>query len=183
MAEIVDIVDEQDEVVGQITKEEAHAKQLAHRIGVVFVFYKGKLLVQRRTLEKDGLLDHSTAGHVGAGETYQQAAQREMDEEIGVHSPIHYIGTVSSFRERGEKSRYQHWYGLFETEISDEQFYGMRLAPREVAEMIPMTLEEIAEQMRMRRLDFSGGFPLTLTLYAKVKGLALGTIPLNKPEP
>jgi isopentenyldiphosphate isomerase len=119
MAEIIDIVNENDEVVGQATKDDAHLKRLPHRIGTVYIFYKGKLLVQGRSLEKDGLLDHSSAGHVHTGESYADAAAREMFEEVGIRGSLKYVGTVSSERERGDNSRFRHWFGLFEIELSD----------------------------------------------------------------
>jgi isopentenyldiphosphate isomerase len=49
-----------------------------------------------RTPEKDGMLDPSAAGHVATGETYEQAAIREMEEEIGVRAPVVFFG--DSFR-------------------------------------------------------------------------------------
>jgi 16S rRNA (adenine1518-N6/adenine1519-N6)-dimethyltransferase len=180
MTELIDIVNEDDVVVGCATKEEAHEKQFAHRIGVVFVFYRDQLLIQLRTPEKDGMLDPSAAGHVATGETYEQAAIREMEEEIGVRAPVVFLGTVSAYRERGERAHSRHIYGLFETHIDDMQYAGITLASREVARVIPIKLSDLSEQIRSRRADFSSGLVLVLRLYAKIKGLNLGDIPLEK---
>lgn len=81
--EIVDRVDKNDKIIGQTTKEEAHKNAYIHRVSAVFCFNpERKLLVQQR--KKDGLLDHSVGGHVGLGETYEMAAEREMKEELGI---------------------------------------------------------------------------------------------------
>ncbi len=85
-----DVVDEQDQVVGQATRGEVHAKKLLHRAVHVLVFDKrGQLLLQKRSLFKDvhpGTWDSSVAGHVDAGEDYRSAAIRELEEEMGIRA-------------------------------------------------------------------------------------------------
>jgi hypothetical protein len=60
------------------------------------------------------------------------------------------------------------------------QYAGITLASREVARVIPIKLSDLSEQIRSRRADFSSGLVLVLRLYAKIKGLNLGDIPLEK---
>jgi isopentenyldiphosphate isomerase len=178
-SELVDIVDNEDRVVGQLPKDEVHARSLPHRASCVFVFYKGKLLVQRRSLEKNGDLDPSASGHVGAEESYEAAAARELFEELGIRALPIYISKEWAEHARPGKTKYKHWYALFETEITDEQYVGIKISPREVAELIPMTLEEVAERVRMYRNEFSGAFVLMLSLYARIKNINLGYLPLD----
>jgi isopentenyldiphosphate isomerase len=182
MPELVDIVDNNDVVIGKKTKEEAHAHGLPHRASCIFVFYKGKLLVQRRSLEKNGDLDPSASGHVGAGESYEAAAERELFEELGIRALPIYIGKEWAEHARPGKTKYKHWYALFETEITDEQYAGIKISPREVAELIPMTLEEAAVRVRKNRVEFSGAFVLMLKIYAQDKGIDLGELPLEDPK-
>jgi len=86
--EIIDIVDEQDRVVGQAPRSEAYAKGLRHRC--VFVQARdaaGRVFVHRRTATKlvfPSLYDMFVGGVVGAGESYDEAALREAEEELGV---------------------------------------------------------------------------------------------------
>lgn len=86
--EIFDVVDENDVVVGRKTRGEVHAQKLMHRAVHVFVHdKKGQLLLQKRSMFKDvhpGTWDSSVAGHVDAGEDYQTAATRELEEEMGI---------------------------------------------------------------------------------------------------
>lgn len=86
--EIFDVVDEQDRVVGQATRKEVHARKLLHRAVHVLVFdWRGRVLLQKRSMAKDsspGCWDSSCSGHLDTGEDYAAAALRELEEEIGV---------------------------------------------------------------------------------------------------
>jgi len=168
MAEIIDIINDQDEVVGQARKDDAHKKHLLHRIGVVYVFCGDSLLVQKRSVEKDGLLDHSSAGHVHAGETYEQAAMREMREEIGLDTPIQFLGITNARHAGARDGKYTHRYGVYTARITPTQAAGLALSSREVSAMIPMTIEDIKKKMKESPGDFSGGFFATMSLYDEV---------------
>ncbi|WP_437031275.1 NUDIX hydrolase [Streptomyces sp. enrichment culture] len=86
--EILDIVDEHDRVVGRAPRGEVYARGLRHRC--VFVLARdaeGRVFVHRRTpgkLVHPSLHDMFVGGVVGAGESYDDAALREAEEELGV---------------------------------------------------------------------------------------------------
>ncbi|MFD0743052.1 NUDIX domain-containing protein [Phytohabitans flavus] len=86
--EILDVVDEHDVVVGQAPRREVYANRLRHR--ATFVLARdpdGQIFVHRRTARKlvfPSLYDMFVGGVLGAGETYDAAAQREAAEELGV---------------------------------------------------------------------------------------------------
>ncbi|MFD3516585.1 NUDIX domain-containing protein [Streptomyces sp. NPDC058657] len=86
--EILDIVDENDEVVGQAPRGEATARGLRHRCAFIRVRdAAGRTFVHRRTATKlvfPSLYDMFVGGVVGAGESYDEAALREAEEELGV---------------------------------------------------------------------------------------------------
>lgn len=86
--EVFDVVNEADEVIGQSSRKEIHEKGLIHRAVHILVRNKhGDILLQKRSPWKDrhpGVWDSSAAGHVDAGETYTQAAIREIGEELGM---------------------------------------------------------------------------------------------------
>jgi isopentenyldiphosphate isomerase len=83
-----DVVNERDEVVRRATRREVHATGLWHRAVHIMVFDTAKrVFLQKRSMLKDlspGLWDSSCSGHLDAGEDYDQAAIRELGEEIGV---------------------------------------------------------------------------------------------------
>ena len=88
-AEIFDIVDDEDRVVGQATRAECHGNPaLIHRVAhVLVVNAREELLLQKRSPGKDiqpGKWDTSVGGHLDPGESYHDAAVREMREELGL---------------------------------------------------------------------------------------------------
>ena len=86
--EEVDIVDEEDRVVGRASRSEMRARKLRHRATYILVFRTdGRLFVHRRTPGKDvfpSYYDVAVGGVVAAGESYDQGAVRELFEEVGV---------------------------------------------------------------------------------------------------
>jgi isopentenyl-diphosphate delta-isomerase type 1 len=86
--EIFDVVNDRDEVIGQSTRREVHARGLLHRAVHVLVFNaRGQVFLQKRSMAKDsapGCWDSSCSGHLDAGEDYLPAAVRELVEEIGL---------------------------------------------------------------------------------------------------
>lgn len=86
--EKLDIVDEDDNVVGQAPRGTAYARGLRHRC--VFIEARdaqGRVFVHRRTPTKlvfPSRYDMFVGGVVGAGESYDDAALREAEEELGV---------------------------------------------------------------------------------------------------
>jgi len=90
MDEIFDVVDDQDQVVGQKPRSEVHRLGLLHRAAHVLVFNAaGQVFLQKRSMNKDrqpGVWDSSASGHIDAGEDYDTGATRELREEIGLHA-------------------------------------------------------------------------------------------------
>ena len=94
--EWVDHVDDDDRVIGTVTRAEMRARRLLHRAvfiavlsgpGVGDTASGRRLLVHRRAAHKDvwpGRWDLAVGGVVSAGEPYDVAAVRELAEEIGV---------------------------------------------------------------------------------------------------
>lgn len=86
--ESVVVVDDHNFVLGSVPRGQMREEALCHRATYIFVFNsKGQLYVQERTLNKDiypGYFDPATGGVVTEGESYDQAAERELAEELGV---------------------------------------------------------------------------------------------------
>jgi isopentenyldiphosphate isomerase len=84
-----------DSVLGSIERSKAHLEQTLHRSGMVFLVRSdGKILLQRRSPSSPfpGCWDSSSSFHVTFGETYEQAARRELKEETGVSAALTYLG-------------------------------------------------------------------------------------------
>ncbi|WP_103072609.1 NUDIX hydrolase [Aquimarina sediminis] len=98
--ELIDILSTSGNLTGEIKlKSEAHRLGLYHASVHIWFFTKqGKVLVQKRADNKDtypSLWDVSVAGHIGSGETPENSAIREINEEIGIsisREELHFIG-------------------------------------------------------------------------------------------
>ena len=87
--ELFDIVDEEGRKIGQATRKECHSSpSLIHQVVHVFVFNsRGELFLQKRAETKDiqpGKWDTSVGGHFLPDELPEDAARREVKEELGV---------------------------------------------------------------------------------------------------
>ena len=87
--ELFDIVDENDKVIGQATRRDVHQNpKLIHRsIGIVIYSTDKRIFLQQRSMGKDtdqGKWTISCSGHVGSGDSYKKAAERELQEELGI---------------------------------------------------------------------------------------------------
>lgn len=93
--EKMDIVDKNNRPIGTCFKNEVYKFGYSHRISHVLIFdNEGRLALQKRA---DGVpfcpgcWVTSAGGHVRAGETYSSAAIRELDEELGLCSPLDFV--------------------------------------------------------------------------------------------
>lgn len=88
-AELFPVVDVEGNVLGSITRGEAHdGRKVLHPVVHLHVFNsKGELYLQRRPLWKDiqpGKWDTACGGHIDYGETPEEALLREVREELGI---------------------------------------------------------------------------------------------------
>jgi 8-oxo-dGTP pyrophosphatase MutT (NUDIX family) len=141
--ELMDVVDEQDRVVGQATRREVRRRRLLHRFSAVLCRDSaGRLYVHRRTDDKDvypGMYDMTAGGVLGAGETYLEAARRELAEELGVVGPEPRL--VFHHRYRGQEN--PSWSALFEVTWDGP----VRPQASEIAWGAFLTLDELADRL------------------------------------
>jgi len=87
MEEKVILVDEQDQVIGEAEKMQAHREARLHRSFTIFIFNsKGETLLQQRAKTKyhsGGLWSNAACGHPRPGEEIKEAARRRLKEENG----------------------------------------------------------------------------------------------------
>lgn len=85
--EQVILVNENDEKLGLMDKQEAHEKALLHRAFSVFIFNdKNQLMLQQRALHKyhsPGLWTNTCCSHQRDGESSIMAGKRRLMEEMG----------------------------------------------------------------------------------------------------
>ena len=89
--ELFPLIDEEGNVVGQVTRKYCHnGKSMAlHPVVHLHVMdAEARIYLQKRSMKKDiapGRWDTSVGGHVDYGESLEQAVVREAREEIGLH--------------------------------------------------------------------------------------------------
>jgi len=111
---LIDVIDENGNLTGAAkTKPEIHEQGLWHRAAHIWIYNSnGEVLLQLRSKDKDshpGLWGGSASGHLDSGETPEQAAVREMREEISLSvSPdqLKLVGTIKESTSIPEKG----WY-------------------------------------------------------------------------
>jgi isopentenyl-diphosphate delta-isomerase len=172
--ELFDVVDGQDEVIGQAPRREVHARNLLHRAVHVLVHdAAGRLFLQRRSLSKDsfpGCWDASCTGHVDAGEDYETAARRELGEELGWHDArqeLHHVTKLTAGPETGYE-----FIEIFLLGPIDGPFV---LHPEEIIEGRWADPRRLEVEMRMSPEKFSGAFRFLWAEYGnRITGLLPG---------
>jgi len=94
--ELFYLVDDQDNELGSISRQEAHADNTkVHRAVYVLVTNdKNQMLMQLRSMTKDlypGIWALGCAGHVKYGQSYRQAAMEELQEELHIAPELFYV--------------------------------------------------------------------------------------------
>ena len=161
-AESFPVVDENDRWLRDAPRAEVHGNKLGHRAVHILLFNApGDVFLQKRSRWKDRhplVWDSSAAGHVSAGEDYDIAARRELDEELGISTELQRITKLPASEQTG-----QEFIWLYRGR-HDGPF---RLAPSEIehGEFFPIAL--VTDWLRARPDDFAPGFAACWEAYLK----------------
>ena len=156
--ELVDIINENNEVVGQAMKSEVHQKGLRHRVSAVLLQNEeGKYLIptaSEKKVEAGGLF-HSAAGHVQSGDDYAISACRELWEETGLKAGVDQTELFGSFwvekdyPTRSEKERFEVFKIKYEPMmgkviLNEEQINEQWLSEKELKEIYKNHPEQLS---------------------------------------
>jgi len=105
------LVDKNDKPLGLRDKTECHlGKGILHRAFSVFVFNKDRVLLQQRSSEKflwPLYWTNTCCSHPLPEESYKQAAQRRLKEEMGFVCAVQKIGAFqyqASYKDKGSEN-------------------------------------------------------------------------------
>ena len=165
--EYVILVDENDQEIGTMEKQEAHEKGLLHRAFSVFVFNENKeLLLQQRALTKyhsAGLWTNTCCSHPRIGETIEKAAHRRLMEEMGFDCEL---STKTSFI---YKAAFEN--GLTEHEFDHVlvgSFNGeINFNPTEVKNFKWINLEELQIDLLQNNQNYTAWFKIIFDNFQK----------------
>lgn len=146
MGELVERVDERDQVLGVVERTAAIRAHWLHRVATIVCRDRANRILLHRRPETDALFpghyNWLIGGAVAVGESYEQAAARELAEELTIVGRPRFL---FKFLCRGAVAPY--WLGLHEVVISSEITPG----PAEIAwhEWVPDT--QLPDLIRRRR--------------------------------
>ncbi|MDB5116426.1 MAG: isopentenyl-diphosphate Delta-isomerase [Mucilaginibacter sp.] len=164
------LVDEHDNEIGVMEKQEAHLSPNLHRAFSVFIFNNdGKMLLQQRANSKyhsGGLWTNACCSHPSPGEKTDQSAIRRLKEEMGFDTELQ---EIYSFTYKAELDN-----GLIEYEY-DHVFFGIYNGPvnpdsNEVQNFAYKTIDEIQAEILLKPELYTEWFKIA---FPKVKYLRL----------
>ena len=143
--ELIDIVDENNNLTGQVEERwVAFEKGLWRRTVSCWIMNeKGEVLLQKRAGEKRRNPNKwaKTGGQVDSGETVEEAIFREVKEELGIEIPKEQIKIDSVYKSDDKNRRFAYNY-IFVVDYKLEDYI---LQKEEVAEVKYFTIEELEE--------------------------------------
>lgn len=149
--ELIDIVNEQNEIIGKSKRGEAHLKGHIHRaLSVLIIHSDNRILLQQRskhTKVHPLSWDLSTSEHLLSGESYEDAGKRSVKEELGVEVEVKPVSKTSL-----QKRKYEFPEKIiFENEIvmmlSATHDGPFKVDPVEVNKVEFFTVAEIEEKI------------------------------------
>jgi len=169
MTETLDLVDEKDEIIGTASRKECHEKKLRHRGVQVFVMNEeGDLFIQKRSNKKDifpGLSEGGITGHVLTGETYKEAAIRELKEELGIEAKEQDLREMFDF-----KMLFENEHELVKSFIL-EYDGQIKIDNNEVVSGKFYSIDEIRNMIKENEKEFTPAFLIGFDKYMEVKDI------------
>ena len=147
------VVDERDAPIEAVPRSLVHANNLLHRAVHVLIFNPaGEVFLQFRSPSKDRhplKWDSSAAGHVSAGEDYDQTAGRELREELGMETLLKRVAKLPASERTGHE-----FIWLYQGSYDGE----MQLNPAEIEAGRFFPPEIVDRWISARPNDFATGF-------------------------
>ena len=152
-------VDLFDNEIGSGDKLETHVNSQLHRAFSVFFVHDGKMLIQRRAMEKyhsGGLWANTCCSHPRWGEALADAVQKRLEEELGISQGSCEPQELFSF------NYFSQYDGLSEYEI-DHVFLAdycgeIQADPDEIMELRWVALDDLQREMEAEPQKFSTWF-------------------------
>ena len=152
------LVDERNRATGSAGKTAVHRAGLLHRAFSIFIVdERGRMLLQQRSPKKyhsGGLWANSCCGHPRPGERTAVAANRRLNEELGVTSDLSF-GFFARYRTELD-------HGMNENEFVYVYFGKLTSEPQphpdEVADIDFLPIEEIERRLRRDPAAFTVWF-------------------------
>lgn len=160
MSEILDIVNDRDEIIGQAKRDEVHRIGLLCRlVYVCFYTTNGQVILQKRSTTKKndpGKLTTTVSGHISSGQGYHEAAIREALEETGIEineSGLKNIGVIRADYVQGEYLSYA-MRGFFAYEFKGN-VADLKVEDGDGAGFVSFSIDELENELQQNPEKFA----------------------------
>ena len=154
--ELIDIVDENNELTGQVEdRMEAYKKRLWRRTVSCWIMNKkGEILLQKRSDNKlkNPNMWAKTGGQVDSGESVEEAIFREVKKEIGIEIPKEQIQVLECWKGKELNNKRFAYNFIF---VVDYEIEDYKLQKEEVAEVKYFTIEEMEQIKKNNDLNYT----------------------------
>lgn len=141
--ELIDIVDENNELTGQVEERwTAYDKGLWRRTVSCWIMNgMGEVLLQKRTANKRRNPNKwaKTGGQVDSGESVEEAIFREVKEELGIEIPKEQIKVIDIYKSDDKNKRFGYNF-IFVVNYKTEDYI---LQKEEVSKVKYLTIEDM----------------------------------------
>ncbi|PIJ40466.1 isopentenyl-diphosphate Delta-isomerase [Tatumella sp. OPLPL6] len=161
------LVDEHDNPLGKMEKLAAHRQGRLHRAITVYIFNtKQQLMLQQRAFSKyhcGGLWSNTCCGHPFPNESTQQAAERRLEEEMGLKLSLTKL-TQTYYNLPVTDGLVEHEFGHIFTGLTDQLPV---LNPHEAENYRFASLSEVQQELITSPEQFTPWFKTTFPMLAK----------------
>ena len=139
-----------------------------HRAVHVFVeVYGGRFLMQLKApgTENEGKWSSSVSGHVRAGESFEKAAIRETEEELGLvinSSDLERIALINPCGETGDE------FVTLYTYLMDDDTELLKINKDEVTEVLIWKLDDMVRDVDENKALYSPAFIILLNIFLEL---------------
>jgi isopentenyldiphosphate isomerase len=157
------IVDRHDIAIGEAPLREAWDKRLIHRVVLVILENdRGEVLLQRRAAHMQlypGCWDISAGGHVDEGHDYREAAELEVEEELGIRALPLLLETAYFYTDQSYPniSLVRRFVKIYRANIDS---LSLNLEPDEVSDVRWFSPEELDDLMASHPEEIASGLLL-----------------------
>lgn len=111
--EVLDLVDENDNIVGDVLRQDANSNpKLLHREVAILIYNeKNEILLQKRSMKKlvrPGCWTSAAAGHVEKGSDPLDVAHKELKEELGFDTDLVFVDKM--LHKYSHECHFTYWY-------------------------------------------------------------------------
>lgn len=169
MDELLEIIDDNDNVIGHATYKEAHEKGLLHRASDIFVFKDDSfqeilLNVRSEKMTYPGTLCNP-GGHAKLGETPLDNARSELQEEMFYKHKLPKEIVFEKIFEKRYKIKTKNTIRSLFRVVYTGPFYN---DPKEVSDFFFMKIDDVIKNVKENPEKYSLFFRLILEEYLKI---------------